>query len=89
MKPIRWRPHIPSRKKGWTLDHFWPKSSGRSLRSNKVLACKSCNLKKGSKEPTLRQRILFYYIQRLKITLNKALDIIDSGNHKINSLLTG
>lgn len=58
LRPMDRRAWEPGRAEGsgWTRDHVYPKSgSGKQYGFNVVLACRNCNNKKGSREPTRRE----------------------------------
>lgn len=42
----------PKSKRGYTVDHLYPKSKGGSLLRNKVFSCIDCNKNKGNRTPT-------------------------------------
>lgn len=41
------------RKKGYTVDHLFPRSKGFAKGGNSVLACRKCNEDKGDRYPTV------------------------------------
>ena len=43
------------RRKGYTIDHLFPRSKGYGKGGNSVLACRRCNEKKGDRYPTLAE----------------------------------
>jgi len=52
MQYMSFRPDMPSRSNGFTIDHLFPRSLGFGLYGNAVLACRRCNEKKGDRPPT-------------------------------------
>lgn len=45
----------PQSQRGFTVDHFYPKSKGNGLAKNKVYAHHHCNRKKDSRNPNKRE----------------------------------
>lgn len=45
--------------RGWTIDHFLPKSRGNGKASNKVMSCQKCNRDKGDRLPNAYERKKF------------------------------
>lgn len=43
------------RKKGYTVDHLFPRSKGYGKSGNIVLACRKCNEKKENRFPTVQE----------------------------------
>lgn len=60
-RPMNPEPATGSRAtgRGWTKDHFYPKSAGNGLVRNVVMACLRCNGIKGSINPTAEQQSSF------------------------------
>ena len=49
-------------KRGYTRDHFFPRSWGNGLRGNTVLSCDKCNRKKGSMLPNTTEILKFLHL---------------------------
>ena len=63
----------PQSKRGYTIDHFYPKSEGNDKNSNKVYAHVWCNNKKKSRHPTPRELRKY----------NKLIDTINNRRREI------
>ncbi len=50
------------RPKGFTKDHFLPKSRGHTLVGNVILACRKCNTRKSNRPPTQDEVEMFISI---------------------------
>lgn len=63
LSPWAWAADNP---RGWTKDHFVPKSKGGAKGNNNVvIACHPCNRKKGANLPTQKQQRKFDKQQQL------------------------
>lgn len=61
--------------KGYTKDHFFPKSKGHSLVANVVLACRKCNGRKSSAPPSREEVEMF-------ISIWEQIDCFESLQHE-------
>lgn len=49
--------HNDKMKKGYTVDHLFPRSKGYGRAGNIVLSCRRCNEKKGDRFPTIDETV--------------------------------
>lgn len=68
------------RRHGWTKDHFLPKCLGYGLTGNVVLACKTCNARKGDSipHPTLFVKMVLIRSHFVDGVLPEILDYLET-----------
>ena len=70
------------RPRAWTTDHVKPASKGNGRLKNSVLACQTCNVEKGNREPTA------YELARAQKTWTAAVRYLKAFNGSASPNLT-